>query len=36
MKLKPEYNADNLEIYRKETILMEGDGNKVLTQKANT
>lgn len=25
VKLKPEYNADNLEIYRNEAILMEGD-----------
>ena len=29
VKLKPEYNADNLEIYRTEIILMEGDGTGV-------
>ncbi|MDD5483054.1 MAG: hypothetical protein PHP98_05325 [Kiritimatiellae bacterium] len=33
VKLKPEYNADNLEIYRTESILMEGDGIKILMQK---
>ena len=27
VKLKPEYNADNLEIYRKELVLLEGDAN---------
>jgi len=34
VKLKPEYNADNLEIYREESILMEGDGQKILKQKS--
>lgn len=29
VKLKPEYNADNLEIYRREAILKEGNGKKV-------
>jgi hypothetical protein len=26
VRLKPEYNADNLQIYRPDTILMKGDG----------
>ncbi len=29
VKLKPEYNADNLEIYRKEAIIAEGNGKSV-------
>jgi hypothetical protein len=33
VKLKPEYNADNLEIYREEAILMEGDGKGVVKQR---
>lgn len=35
VKLKPEYNADNVEIYRPESILMEGNGTTVLRRKAN-
>ncbi|MBI5397211.1 MAG: hypothetical protein HZA91_18085 [Verrucomicrobia bacterium] len=33
VKLKPEYNADNLEIYREEAILLEGDGMHVTKRK---
>ncbi len=35
VKLKPEYNADNLEIYRSEIVLLEGDetGVKKLNKK---
>jgi hypothetical protein len=33
VKLKPEYNADNLEIYREEAILMEGDGKGIVKQR---
>jgi hypothetical protein len=33
VKLKPEYNADNLEIYREEAILLEGDGTHILKRK---
>ena len=29
VKLKPEYNANNLEIYRDEAVLMKGDGKRV-------
>ena len=29
VKLKPEYNADNLEIYRDELLLLEGDARGV-------
>ncbi len=29
VKLKPEYNADNLEIYRDELVLLEGDGGGI-------
>lgn len=29
VRLKPEYNADNLEIYRPEGILMKGDGTSI-------
>ena len=29
VKLKPEYNADNLEIYRDELVLLEGDASGV-------
>jgi len=27
VKLKPEYNADNLEIYRPDAVILKGDGN---------
>ncbi len=30
VKLKPEYNADNLEIYRREAIIMEGNGVEII------
>jgi hypothetical protein len=33
VKLKPEYNANNLEIYRDEAILMEGDARRIIRQK---
>ncbi len=33
VKLKPEYNADNPEIYREEAILMEGDGSGIIKSK---
>lgn len=33
VKLKPEYNADNLEIYRDEAILIEGDERTVTGRK---
>ena len=33
VKLKPEYNADNTEIYRKELILAEGDKNGIKMSK---
>ena len=29
VKLKPEYNADNLEIYRNELVLLEGDSRGI-------
>jgi len=29
VKLKPEYNADNLEIYRREAVILKGDGKNV-------
>ena len=31
VKLKPEYNADNLEIYRREAVIMKGNGKEVTT-----
>lgn len=34
VKLKPEYNADNLEIYRDEAILIEGDEHAVTRRKS--
>jgi hypothetical protein len=30
----PEYNANNLEIYRDEAILMEGDAHRIIRQKS--
>jgi hypothetical protein len=33
VKLKPEYNANNLEIYRDEAVLLEGDGRRVTRRK---
>lgn len=33
VKLKPEYNADNLEIYRPEAILVKGDDSKITYRK---
>lgn len=33
VKLKPEYNADNLEIYRDGLVLMEGDANGIKTRR---
>ncbi|HSK74050.1 MAG TPA: hypothetical protein VK892_20290 [Pyrinomonadaceae bacterium] len=33
VRLKPEYNADNLEIYRQEAVLLKGDGNQISYQK---
>jgi hypothetical protein len=35
VKLKPEYNADNLEIYRHEAILLKGDDREVTYRKTN-
>lgn len=32
VKLKPEYNANNLEIYRRDAILAEGDGEKTISR----
>jgi len=29
VKLKPEYNADNLEIYRREAVILKGDGKDI-------
>lgn len=29
VKLKPEYNADNLEIYRPEAVILKGDGKNI-------
>lgn len=34
VKLKPEYNADNLEIYRDEAVLMEGNDKTICRRKA--
>ncbi|MDD9855706.1 MAG: hypothetical protein OXU88_05970 [Gammaproteobacteria bacterium] len=31
VKLKPEYNADNLEIYRREAVILKGDGKNITT-----
>lgn len=33
VKLKPEYNANNLEIYRADAVLMKGDGKTVVFHK---
>lgn len=33
VKLKPEYNADNLEIYRREAVILKGDGKHVVHER---
>ena len=36
VKLKPEYNADNIEIYRSEGVIMKGNGKHIIAAHSKT